>query len=49
MLSSEVINEIVVLEENTQAMLVKMDLDEKLLSETILKLSVNKVPNKIPQ
>ena len=47
-LSSEVINEIVVLEENTQAMLVKMDLDEELLSETILKLSVNKVPNKIP-
>ena len=39
MLSSEVINEIVVLEENTQAMLVKMDLDEELLSETILKLS----------
>ena len=47
MLSSEVINEIVVLEENTQAMLVKMDLDEELLSETILKLSVN-IPNKIP-
>ena len=43
-LSSEVIDEIVVLEKNTQVMLVKMDLEEEVLSETILKLSVNNPP-----
>ena len=43
-LSSEVIDEIVVLEKNTQVMLVKMDLEEEVLSETILKLAVNNPP-----
>ena len=45
-LSKSVLDEIVVLEDNTQAMLVKMDLDESLLSETILKLAVAKAPEK---
>ena len=43
-LSKSVLDEIVVLEDNTQAMLIKMDLDESLLSETILKLAVAKAP-----